>query len=64
MLGVILVSTIAVTLTLGTIETVRRAFSSPPGGTPLRDAKNWVKSPKKGPGQDAERNPDSDFDMV
>jgi hypothetical protein len=43
----ILVGTMAVTLAVGTLETFRRAMSTPPGGTSLREAKNWVKSPQK-----------------
>lgn len=42
------------TLAAGTVETVRRAIASPPGGTSLREARHWIKSPQKqssaGPG--------------
>ena len=44
----------ALTPAAGTVETVRRAISSPPGGTSLREARHWIKSPQKqcsaGPG--------------
>ena len=53
MIGVILISAVAVTLTMGTIESARRMVSSPPGGTALWEARNWVKSPQKNSGAPA-----------